>query len=316
MLWFYILIFIASSFFITIASKLVVSSLSYIAKFLGWKEFIVAFFVMAFASSAPNIFLGLIAAFKGIPELSFGDVMGGNLIDLTIVLAVAVFLSRKGLEAESRVVQSTAIFTVIFAILPFFLIADGVLGRFDGVVLILSYLVYSGWLFNKKERFTKAYEESSPANLLFFFKNIGLVVLSTVLLFFGAQGIIISATFFANSFHLSIGLIGLLIVGLGNSMPETFFSLISVKRGETWMILGNLMGGVVNTATMVLGMVALISPIVFADFSPYLIARIFLIIAALLFLFAIRTGQKITKAEGLFLTGLYLVFLYIEILVK
>ncbi|MDO8504161.1 MAG: sodium:calcium antiporter [bacterium] len=316
MLWFYILIFIAATFFITISSKMVVSSLSHIARFLGWKEFIVAFFIMAFASSAPNLFLGIISALQGIPELSFGDVMGGNLIDLTVVLAIAVFMSKKGIEAESRIVQSTAIFTVIFALLPFFLITDGVLGRFDGFILILSYFLYSAWLFKRKERFTKVYEENSSANFSSFLRDIGLVALSIVILFFSAQGIIKSAMFFASSFNMSIGLIGILIVGLGNSMPETFFSLISVKRGEGWMVLGNLMGGVVNTATMVLGIVALIHPIIFTNFSPFLISRFFLIIATLVFLLAIRTGHKITKKEGLFLLAIYIIFLIVEILTK
>lgn len=295
---------------------MVVSSLSRIARFLGWKEFIVAFFIMAFASSAPNLFLGVISAFQGIPELSFGDIMGGNLIDLTVVMAIAVFMSKKGIEAESRVVQSTAIFTAIFALLPFFLATDGVLGRFDGFILILSYLLYSTWLFKKKERFTKVYEENVPTSFSFFLKNIGLITLAIVILFFSAQGIIKSAMFFADSFHMSIGLIGILIVGIGNAMPETFFSLISVKRGETWMILGNLMGGVVNTATMVLGIVTLIQPIVFVNFSPYLISRFFLIIATLVFLLTIRTGRKITKKEALFLLAIYIIFLIVRILTK
>ncbi len=315
-IWLAILIFVVSTFFITVSSKMVVSSLSYIARFLGWKEFIVAFFMMAFASSAPNLFLGIISAVQGIPELSFGDVMGGNLIDLTVVMAIAVFMSKKGLEAESRVVQSTAIFTVIFALMPFFLAIDGVLGRLDGFVLILSYFLYAAWLFKKKERFAKVYEENISTKFSFFLKNIGLIILATAILFFSAQGIIKSAMFFADSFHMSLGLIGILIVGLGNSMPETFFSLISVKRGETWMILGNLMGGVVNTATMVLGIVALIQPIALTDFSPFLISRFFLIIATLVFLLAIRTGHKITKKEALFLLAIYIVFLIVEILTK
>ena len=313
---FYILIFLISCFFLTISSKWVVSSLSQMAKYLGWKEFVVAFFIMAFASSAPNLFVGIISAFKGIPQLSFGDVMGGNLVDLTLVAALAVFLAKKGIEAESRTVQTTAVFVVIFASLPLLLIADGVLGRIDGVVLILCYVFYSVWVFGKKERFKKVYDGSRGIDLACFMKSLGLVVLGSVVLFFSAQGIISSASYFAQFFSFPIGLIGILIVGLGNSLPETFFSLVSVKRGQTWMILGNLMGGVINTATMVLGIVALIHPIEITDFSPYAIARFFLIIAAFLFFFCIRTGEKITKREAIYLLSIYILFLLAEVLAR
>jgi len=316
MLWVYILVFIASCGLITLASKWVVGALSNIAKFLGWKEFIVAFFIMAFASSAPNLFVGILSALDGISQLSFGDVMGGNLVDLTVVLAIAVFISKTGLGAESRAVQSTAIVTVILAILPLLLISDGTLGRSDGIILIASYLAYSLWLFAKKERFSKVYEEGCPTGFLFFFKNISLVIFAAGLLLVSAEGIIKSASYFATAFNLPIGLIGLFIVGLGNSAPETFFSLVSVKKGETWMILGNLMGGVINTATMVLGIVALISPIKILDFSPYIYSRFFLIVAALVFLLTIRTGKKITKKEAIFLLLIYIVFLIVEILTK
>ena len=82
------------------------------------------------------------------------------------------------------------------------------------------------------------------------------------------------------------------------------------------MILGNLMGAVIVPATLVLGIVALIHPIVITDFSAFAIARFFLIIAALFFLLFIRTGQKITKKEALFLLGIYLTFVLVEILTK
>lgn len=315
MLILYIFIFLTSCLLLVLSCKWSVGALLKISQCLGWKEFVVAFFIMAFASSAPNLFVGIISAINKIPQLSFGDVMGGNLVDLTLVLALAVFIS-KGLEAESRIVQSTAIFTVFLATLPLLLISDGTLGRIDGIVLILSFVFYSLWLFRKKERFTKIYDGIFPTSLTFFLKNIALFIAGTLLIFLSAQGIIKSASYFSQFFKIPLGLIGLLIVGLGNSLPETFFSLSSIKRGETWMILGNLMGGVVNTATLVLGIVALICPIQIVDFSPFYIARIFLIISVISFLLFIRTNKKITIKEGLFLTGLYIAFLIVEILTK
>ena len=82
------------------------------------------------------------------------------------------------------------------------------------------------------------------------------------------------------------------------------------------MILGNLMGSVIVLSTLILGIVALIAPIKISDFSPFAAARIFLIIAAAIFLIVVRTGRKITKKEAIFLLLIYLAFVIVEILLR
>ena len=295
-----------------------VRGLMKIARFLNWREFVVAFIVMAFAASLPNLFVGLSSAFHKIPQLSFGDIVGGNLVDLTIVVALAALIVR-GLPAESRMVQTSSIFTIIIAILPLLLILDGKLGRGDGILLILTFFFYIFWLFSKKERFTKVYDgkkEPIVKGFKIFLKDLGKIILGIILLLLAAEGIVRSASFFAQSFNLPLALIGILIVGLGNALPETYFVIVSAKKGQTWMILGNLMGSVIVPATLVLGIVALICPIEIVDFSPFVIARFFLIISALFFLFFVRTDRKITKKEALFLLGIYILFVAVEILTK
>ena len=317
MVFLYILIFIISGLLLALAGKFLISALVRIAKVLCWKEFVVAFFIMAFAGSLPNFFVGISAALRGIPELAFGDVVGGNLADLTIVLALAT-LFAKGIPAGSKTIQTSSIFTLVIAILPMLLILDGKLGRIDGVILILFFLMYIFWLFSKDERFKKTYDMPlRPAcnQSKEFLKDVGIIILGIVLILLAAQGIVTSALFFANHFNLSLVLIGILVVGLGNCLPEAYFSIVSAKRGEGWLVLGDLMGTVIVAATLVLGIVALISPIIIADFSPFAIARVFLVLAALFFLTFVRTGQRITRKEAIFLLGLYIAFLITEILV-
>ncbi len=318
MLWLYILIFLASCVLLYFAGNWVIGGLMRIAKYLNWREFVVAFFVMAFAASLPNLFVGLSSVFHKIPQLSFGDIVGGNLVDLTIVVALAALVA-KGLPAESRMVQTSSIFTILIAILPLLLILDGKLGRGDGILLILVFFLYIFWLFSKKERFAKVYDgetESITKEFKIFFKSFGKIIFGIILLLLAAEGIVRSAAFFAQSLNLPLALIGILIVGLGNALPETYFAVISAKKGQTWMILGNLMGSVIVPATLVLGIVALICPIEIIDFSPFAIARFFLIISALFFLFFVRTGRKITRKEALFLLLIYIAFVATEILTR
>lgn len=317
MLLIYILIFIVSSIFLAFSGKWLVDSLSKIAKFLGWKEFVVAFFLVAFSVSIPNFFVGIISAIKKIPELSFGDVIGGNVVAMTFLLAIATLLSKGGLSAPSRTVQGSSIFTIFIALLPLILIADGYLERSDGFLLLLCFFSYVFWLFIKKERFTKVYDHIlEPLTLGFFFKNLVLFLISVFILLISANFLVKSSLFFADYLQLPLALIGILFVSLGNNLPELVFIFQAAKKSQDWLILGDLMGGVIVTSTLVLGIVSLIYPIRTVDLPTVLAARFFLIFSALFFFFSVRTDRKITKKEGIFLLFTYLVFLLVEILLK
>lgn len=308
----YTLFFLISFIAIALASRSSVNALSKIAKFLGWKEFVVAFLTIALGASLPNLTVGILSALKKIPELSFGDVIGGNIVNLTLVMALSTFFSKAGLSAPSRTVQESAKFTLLIAILPLTLGLDGVLSWNDGLILLLVFFLYLSWLFAKKERFLKSYDGQEIKNREAF-SNFGILIFSVFLLIAGAKGIVSASQFFVKTFGFSLEKIGILIVGLGNALPETFFSIEAAKQNQDWLILGDLMGSVVITATLVLGIVSLISPIYIKDISPILISRLFLFFAALFFVISIRSGHKITKKEGLFLLSIYIIFLIFQI---
>src|SRR3989344_6869826 len=303
MVWYLaVSIFIFSCILLSWLSSRLIGTLVQIAKYLQWREFIIAFFVMAFATSLPNLFIDVNAAMQGKPHLALGDIIGGNLADLTLVLAVAVFFSKKGLSAQSDIVQKSAMVTTIIAILPLILILDGGLGRFDGAILILSFFVYAVWIFSKNDRFKKVYKtthKTAVSGFRGFLFNIIKIIIILGLLLLASQAVVGFAQYFSDKLGISLGLVGILIVGLGNCFPEAYFSIISAKKGEGWMVLGDLMGSVIVCATLVLGTVALISPFQIIDFSPFLIARFFVLIAIIFYLFAIKTDRKITKKEGL-----------------
>lgn len=284
-----------------------------LSRFLGLTEFVVAFFVMASAASLPNLFVGVTSAVAGIPELSLGDIFGNNLIAMTLAAAVAVFFSRKKeIDSGGETVQATAVVTIIAAILPLLLLGDGVLSRFDGLVLIGAFVVYVVWLFSKKERFSKVYNgEHHHYNfgaLRDTFKSLGLIFFGVLLLVFAAKGIVSSAEFFAEGLGLSLVLIGLLVVGFGNALPEVYFSIITARKGDTSLILGNLMGAVIFPATLVLGIVAFLHPISVHGLPFYFVGRFFLVLAAVLFFFSARSGEKIVSWEAWGLLAIYISF--------
>ncbi len=323
MVWYLIvLIFIFCCFILSWLSSHLIKSLVEIAKFLEWREFIIAFFVMGFAASLSNFFVDLAAALQHLPQISLGDIIGGNLIDLTLAMAIVVFFSKKGLPTNSKMIQGSSVFTFFIAILPVILIWTGKVTRLDGVILILAFFVYAFWLFSKDGRYKKVYHESKSdigtpkKRFSHFLKNIFKLILIIIILLFASQGVIASAQYFSTSLGVSLSLVGVIIVAMGNCFPETYFGIISGRKQENWMVVGDMMGSVIVGATLVLGIIALVSPFEIKDMAPFLIARIFTVIAAIFFLLFIKTDKKLTKKEGALLLFIYIIFLVAEIFVK
>jgi len=311
----YVLVFIASCLAFYFSGEMIVKSLIKIAKFLGWKEFVVSFLVMAFIGSLPNLFVGISSALHGIPQLSFGDVIGGNVVDLTLAIALAALFAKDGIPAKSKTVHRTLLFTIIAAMMPILLIWDGTLSRMDGLLLIALFFIYVGWLFSKKERFVKTCEDTAPIVQSFktSFAGIFKIILSLLVFAVAAEGIVRSARYFADAFNWPLIMIGLFIVGLGNCTPEIFFAISAAKKKMEWMVLGDLMGTIVAPATLVLGIVSMINPIHIDDFSPFGVARIFTFIAIFFFFIFIKNDSKISKKEAMALLFVYIAFILTEV---
>lgn len=300
------------------AANWLVQGVSKVAQYLQWSEFVIAFFIMAIAGSLPNLFVGLSSIAHGIPELSFGDIIGNSVVDLTLVAALAVLVGSD-LLAEGKLVQTSAFLTISIALLPLLLILDGELGRGDGIALIIIFFGYAAWMFSKRKYYQQTLDENHKPPLKQF-RNfmVGFlqIIVGGALLLAAAEGIVTSANFFAQEFSLPIALIGLLGLGLMSALPEIYFAIAAARKGKSWIILGELTGSVIILTTLVLGIIAFIKPIVIEDFSPFAFARFFMILAALFFLIFIRTGRRITKKEALILIALYIAFVGVEIFTK
>ncbi len=310
----FITIFIVSCTIFYFSGGWIIGGVTKISYKLGWREFILAFLVMAFTASLPNFFVGITSALKGVPELSFGDVIGGNLVALTVAAPLALMFSlKKEIIANSRTVQWSLFFTLGAAVLPSILILNGTLTRLDGLILISFFIAYLFWLFRKRERFMldrkNLVEEPVVEDCQIGRSDISKMVAGLFLIVVGAQGIVMSATYFAEGFGLSLLLIGVLIVGVGNALPQIYFASSASYKGDNWMLLGSVMGSVVIPATLVLGLVSLISPITVDNVDVAMVGRIFLVIAALVFFFSLKTSQKLVIQEAFLLLGIYVAFL-------
>lgn len=319
---FNLLLFSISCVLLIISGNWLVKSLSRISDFLGLKQFTVAFLLMSIATAAPEMFIGVSSALRGISELSLGNILGQNIIHFTVAIFICVLI-RGSFSVRSRTTRITALFSSFMAMFPLILILDGTLSRTDGFILICSFAAYVSWMLKKSKRFDEAYHSiplKDPTISLFrriqlFFNNLGMFVLGAGVLILASQGIVKSALFFANSLDLPLMLIGVLIVSLGTALPEVYFSAYAAKRGDGELMAGNLLGATAISTSLVLGLVSMISPITNISFFAYFSSRFTLFVAVSLFMYFMLGDRKISKKEGFVLLSVYLIFIMFEILI-
>lgn len=314
----YILFFIVACLVLAKAGSLTVYSLMRIADFLNWKKFIVASLFMGFVSSMPEFFVGMTAAFSGRPELSFGNVIGGNILLLTLVVGVVVLLGGK-IKFKGKTMKRSLLFALLYILLPLILIMDGEASRGDGVILIIALIFYVRELISSQRKFKKTFlgEGEKPGEEIRqfkpFFKDLGIFLFGFGLMILGAGVIVFSANRLAHQLNLPLVLIGALGIALGTSLPELTFGIRSVILKQKEMVLGNIFGSIVISSTLVLGIVCLVSPFRIHDVSLYVSAFIFAGIIVLVFLLFSKTGDEITKIEAKTLMFLYVLFFIVQL---
>ncbi len=300
-----LILFIVASLVLVRSGAIVVKSLTHLSHLFGLREFMVSFVLMAVATSIPELFIGLTAAWQGTPLLALGNVLGASVVDVTLATGVAVVLGR-GIKFRDKITEKNSVQAGLIALIPLVLLLDKELSRWDGLILLLVAVFYAIFLSYHQKSSSKIYRHKHRPDLL---KDIIFFVAGAIFLLLSAKVIVISAGEIAAAWQLSIVLIGLLIVSLGTTLPELVFGTRSVLTGHKEMVLGDIFGSIVIKTTIVLGLVALISPFAVVQQPALLFAVILFLLSIFSLLIFIRTKDSLSWQEGLILILFYLIFI-------
>ena len=307
-----LLIFLGLCALLILSGYLLVKTLSKIAVFLKLSEFIIAFIIMAFATSIPELFVGISSAISKNPALSLGNVIGSNIVDLTFIIGIAVILAR-GIKINKEV-RKDSLYMFLIALIPIILMLIGNgLSRIDGVVLVSIFGFYSWNVLVNRRRFKKTLENNIKK--LDIILSTVLFLFSLVLLFYSAKYIVKYATLLSIELALPPIIIGLFLLAIGTSLPELVFETSAVLHKHSELALGDVIGSVVVNSTLVLGVTALIYPIT-ANFILFFSSAVFMAVATFLFLTFVYSGNKLDWREGISLIVIYILFIITELYIK
>ncbi|WP_293170971.1 calcium/sodium antiporter [Oceanithermus sp.] len=279
-----------------------------LARRLGISPLVVGLTVVAFGTSAPELAATLAAAFKGSPQMAYGNVVGSNIANLSLVLGLAALV--RPLRTQARFIRREMPFLFAVSLVLFAVLADGAIGRLEGALLVLGLVVYLGYLLREREEppdveaeFAAEFRAEGPPPLLSLLGVAGGVVLLTL----GATSLVEGAVALARSWGVPDRVIGLTVVALGTSLPELASALVAARKGESEIVLGNLVGSNIFNVFAILGITALVHPIRVNGGAPWLDLGVMLALVLLAWPF-LYTGLRLGRREGAVLLAVYLLY--------
>jgi cation:H+ antiporter len=286
-----------------------VKSIDKISKFLGISEFTASFIIIAFATSIPELFIGVSSAIQGNPSLSLGNVIGANIIDLTLLTGIFILMA-KGINLKSERIDKELYFMwgSIILLVVMYLIGNEI-SRIDGGILLFLFAINNYRMIKKKSRYTA--KSKNKISKLEGITSAFIFIFSIGVLLFSSKYIVKYSHLIALDLNIPEIIIGLFLISIATTLPELIFGINAVRLGHKEMAIGNQSGTVFANITLILGIVAIINPITSA-MLPFVVSGIFLILAASIFVTFIESGRKLDIYEGVSLIILYLAFIIIQ----
>ena len=279
---------------------------SKIADKFGIPQLVIGLTIVAMGTSAPEAAVSITSALKGSAEITIGNVLGSNILNVLIILGLTAFI------CVIPVQRSTVRYEIPFAIgvsvlLGVLGLMDGWVGFMDGVILwafFLAYLAYLLWSTkhggNDGEEIPQLEEKDTIPRLLF------LIVVGMGLVVWGADLTVDAATALAEMFGVSQRFIGLTIVALGTSLPELVTSVTAGIKGKTDIAVGNIVGSNIFNILFVVGTASLITPVVYS--SSFMVDSIITVASMALLWLCVCRDRKISRTGGVIMLASYLAY--------
>ena len=289
-------------FLLTKGADYFIENSASLAEEKGISPHVVGVTIVAFGTSLPELLVSIISSFQDYNDLALGNIVGSNISNIGLVLAVSTFIFYYVLGTNivpEKDANNDSYVMVLAVFLLFFFAGDNLISVGEGLIFFLLYLFYIYWLY---KRSSNEPVEEVEENTSFTFLLGGLIGL-----LLGAQITVNAAVSIAEAMGVSEIVIGLSVVAIGTSLPELAGTVSAARMGHKEIAVGNVIGSNIANIFLVMGVLAMINPIAVEQF---VIERTL----PLLILLTIATFAMIrvplTRLGGTILFSFFLLFLY------
>lgn len=308
-----IILLAAALYGVVKSADLFVDAMSSLASYLKVPTFIIALTVVAFGTSSPELAISFSSLISGNGVLTLSNVVGANIVNVLLVLGIAATvhpIKIKGTTTKKEIpllILITMTFAVLFCDLYFSDYANvNTISRSDGIILILLFLLFVYYL---KEVISTHRLKDTECSVPKFSKPLTIIygIISLVVLLVNANQVVDISSVLARTIGISDKIIGMVIIGIGTSLPELVTSIITVKKGDFDFTIENIVGTNIFNICVVLGLPVLI----FGDIAAYgfgLIDMGVLVLSTIILYFFSKTDRNISRIEGIAMIMLFVLY--------
>lgn len=305
---------IVISFVIAIVSLLVImkaatyaiSAISNYAKTTGISEYLIGFLVVSIGTSLPELSTAIMGSLANQGNLVLGNLIGANIINVTIVLGLTAIIGKK-IIIKGDFLDKTVLTTVAIVILPLILGIDGKFSRIDGIILLVTFILYVLKLLKQEGTLGHIKKSISIKEV---WKDMFVFLGSLFALLLSAKWFLISCFQISSFFRIPTFIMGLVFVAFGTTVPELTVGIRSVLKGHHQIGFGNILGSIIANITLILGIAAILNPISF-ERTTFITSALFMLTAVVIAILFLKK-KTITWQEGVALLLVYLTFLVSE----
>lgn len=307
-------ILIIGFFFLIKGADLFVDGAASIARKFNIPSMVIGLTIVAMGTSAPEAAVSITSSLAGQNDMSVANVVGSNFFNILMVLGVSAIIAK--LPVQKNTIKKDTPFLLIVSVLLLIFAFDKNISRIEGIIflVIFVYFLYTTVKSAKNTKESTSLSDNEiavsyndiPANTPMF-KTIILSLIGIAGIIFGGDMVVDSATSIATMFGMSANLVGLTIVAVGTSLPEFVTSIVAIKKGETEIAIGNVIGSNVFNILLVLGLATAIFPIAISTFA--LIDIVFMVAITILLYLFMKKDNCLVKKHGFIFIILYIAYM-------
>lgn len=272
-----------------------------IASRFGVSQMVIGLTIVAMGTSMPELCVSMVSALKGTPDLAVGNVVGSNTLNTLLIVGCSALVAPIMVKRSS--VRRDIPFAVLASLLMLIFCLDGGIDRLDAALLFILFAVFMFVTVKySKNEGTEAKTTAAPLG-----KAALLLVVGLVCLILGSNLFVDNASFIASTLGVSDAVIGLTIVAGGTSLPELATSMVSAKKGNSDIAIGNVIGSNVFNILMIIGVTGLVKPMHIKGITS--LDLIVMLASMLLLWFFCRTTYKVKRWEGAVLAISYIAYI-------
>lgn len=278
-----------------------------IAEKFGIPQLVIGLTIVAMGTSAPETAVSITAALKGSADITVGNVVGSNILNVLIILGVTSVIVPIAV-AKSTVwveIPFTAFVTILFTVLGY---TGNKITLIEGIVLWIVFIIYLLYLLRMAKKNKEEVDEKHESKPVW--KLLLITVVGMVLIVWGSDFTVDAAIAIAKAIGMSERFIGLTIVALGTSLPELVTSVSAALKGKADIAIGNIVGSNIFNILFVVGTSALITPVIFA--SSFVIDGMIALAAMVLLWLCVFKDRELGRIGGIImLVGYAAYFVYL-----